>query len=290
MRYESERTHGGGAGLGTVDPRALEEARVVLHHAAVLVAAVGKDLSPPAPDASHKALAYDDVLGSLVGSPITGAVPFRAAIRIPDLTLLLLDAHDEERARLPLVGRTLDAAEAWLNDRLREAWPEMPVSVSRQAYPDLSAHALASGAAVPRLPADHLAELDRYFALAQRVLGRVGEAHPEAGPVRIWPHHFDQALLIPAGTSSGEDAGSVGVGLSPGDASTPEPYWYVTVWPYPREDRLPRGEALGTWQAEPWFGAVLTASAMLAGRDGPSATSEAFVARAVALGRALLAP
>ena len=64
---------------------------------------------------------------------------------------------------------------------------------------------------------------------------------------------------------AGEDARSVGVGMSPGDAGTNEPYFYVSPWPYPRDPSPPELPHGAVWQREGWFGAVLTASALLAG-------------------------
>ena len=57
--------------------------------------------------------------------------------------------------------------------------------------------------------------------------------------MRTWPHHYDSATLIlldPAET--GEDARSINVGMSPGDGSYAEPYWYVTPWPPPPEKTI----------------------------------------------------
>lgn len=54
---------------------------------------------------------------------------------------------------------------------------------------------------------------------------------------------------------------SVGVGLSPGDSGYPEPYVYVTPWPYPTGElpALPWGH----WHTEGWTGAVLRGSALV---------------------------
>jgi hypothetical protein len=78
--------------------------------------------------------------------------------------------------------------------------------------------------------------------------------------VRCWPHHFDIATLIQIDPPHlGEGARSIGVGMSPGDASYAEPYWYVTPWPYPSQDQLGCLPA-GAWNRRGWTGAVLTAT------------------------------
>jgi hypothetical protein len=83
--------------------------------------------------------------------------------------------------------------------------------------------------------------------------------------VRCWPHHFDIATLIEFAPPQGGDSGrSIGVGLSPGDSSYPEPYFYVTPWPYPNDPPLPDLAARGEWHTEGWLGAVLTAPSVIA--------------------------
>jgi hypothetical protein len=83
--------------------------------------------------------------------------------------------------------------------------------------------------------------------------------------VRCWPHHFDIATLLPGpAAGGGAQQRTIGVGLSPGDASYGEPYWYVTPWPYPPPpEQLPALPGGGAWHRRGWFGAVLTATAAL---------------------------
>jgi hypothetical protein len=68
------------------------------------------------------------------------------------------------------------------------------------------------------------------------------------------------AILITL-SGAGEEAKTVGVGLSPGDGSYSQPYWYVTPWPYPPQDDLPALTA-GIWHREGWIGAILLAEAV----------------------------
>ena len=103
-------------------------------------------------------------------------------------------------------------------------------------------------------------EIANWFQTANDVLSDIARKHPGATPVRCWPHHFDIATLIQIDSpDAGEQARSIGVGMSPGDTSYQEPYWYVTPWPYPGVTTL---EDLpeGAWQTSGWTGAVLTAT------------------------------
>jgi hypothetical protein len=109
------------------------------------------------------------------------------------------------------------------------------------------------------------AELARWYATADAMLRELVRATPGASPVRCWPHHLDIATLLP-GPAAGDGAAArtIGVGLSPGDASYAEPYWYVTPWPYPpAPPQLPALPGGASWHRQGWFGAVLPATAAL---------------------------
>jgi hypothetical protein len=171
---------------------------------------------------------------------------------------------------LPLAGRKLDEALAWASDRMGGA------AVGPPPY-EMPEHAVARGGAFRGDDLAACAELARWYATADRCL-RAGaflqpEAKPDdnqqASPVRCWPHHFDIATLItlPSIAPRG-GARSIGVGLSPGDASYAQPYFYVTPWPYPKDPPLPRLPGGGIWHQTGWFGAVLTGTAVCADGEG----------------------
>jgi hypothetical protein len=67
-----------------------------------------------------------------------------------------------------------------------------------------------------------------------------------------------------AATADPERARTLGVGMVPGDGSRPEPYLYVTPWPYPESPELPPLPEGGCWHTEGWTGAVLEADRFLA--------------------------
>jgi hypothetical protein len=76
--------------LGKVSPRQLVEARLVLHHAAQLVAAVGRCLLSPRPDDGHTSLEWRAGARALAGQEVAGPRPWRAALGIDDLCLAVL--------------------------------------------------------------------------------------------------------------------------------------------------------------------------------------------------------
>jgi hypothetical protein len=238
--------------LGAVPPGDLVAARLVLHWAAQLVASVGAALLPPLPDDSHTALTWS--AGRFVGQAVEGRT---TALRAHDL---LLSAGERE---LALPGVTRADALAWLGAAFGR-------SGALPAYPHLPpAHPVGGDAPFPAA-GDGCAELARWYANATFLLEPIA-ARPEAGPVRVWPHHFDIATLLDLGGGK-----TLGVGLSPGDASYAEPYFYVTPYPYP-EDRSGPPLPVGKWHTESWFGAVL-----IGGEVTGADAAQAFVSAAMA--------
>ena len=216
----------------------MRDARLQLHWAVQVPAGVGRTLNPPRPDDSHTSFTWSRPLGALMQEPINGT---SAGLRLRDLTLVL--ARDEEPiAELSLRGRTLDNGFAFLEGYFGKALKRPDVEL-----PD---HPIAHGAKFDANPLD-LALFAQHYAVAASVCDEVRATEPRAGLVRCWPHHFDIATLIDLGNSH-----TIGVGLSPGDDSYDEPYYYVTPWPYPTTNGLGQLR-IGDWHTQGWVGAVL---------------------------------
>jgi hypothetical protein len=219
------------------------EARLVLHHAVQLVAAVGQHLAARRPDDSQQSLTVDG--GLWLGEPVAGEL--RAGLDPAALALHLCGAGARPVATLPLAGETLASGLAFLRGELGHRGVasepfELPVHP-----PDFPAHPLARGARFPAGLAAERAELAALYAASAEALRQA--ARPGASPARLWPHHFDLACTV----RSGEAA--VGLGFSPGDGPAGEPYWYATL-PRP-QGALPPLEGRGRWHLEGWFGAEL---------------------------------
>ncbi len=257
--------------LGRVAPDRLPEARLQLHWAAQTVAAVGKTYLQPRPDDSHPNLGWNSDLEALAGHPTPAPHGFQAALRISDLSLMLLDERGTPLADKPLHGCSMDDAYEWLARTLRSS-TGADKAIIPPGY-DLPSHPVSQGSAFSLDSPPAFAEMARWFANAARALGQVQAEFPEASPVRCWPHHFDIATLISLDPGKdAESARSIGVGMTPGDRGYPHPYWYVTPWPYPKDlSRLPLAGG-GRWHTEGWTGAVLEASQLISDQ---SATGQA---------------
>ena len=118
--------------------------------------------------------------------------------------------------------------------------------------------------------AGYSSEIAARLAAAWRAIGGAMEQfragiREETGPVQLWPHHFDLAMVwLPGDKISGQDPDDaenadkqINFGFTFGDAGIPEPYFYVTAYPLPDAFptlSLPAGT---TWHSKDFHGAVL---------------------------------
>ena len=231
--------------------RDLAEARLHCHHAVQLNTRLARALVPAEEDDSHTALNWEARHGALVGRPVAD---LRAGVRLSDLTLLLLAGDNQIQASLPLDGRSFEEALRWLGEQLRSAGLDPP-HLADPLHFELDDHPLLHNGRFQTRDREHLfEELAGWYADAALALSSFSET------VRCWPHHFDIATVLP------QVDGSIGIGMSPGDASYSLPYFYVTPWPYPSAAELPVLSA-GAWHTDGWVGAVLTADEILPAQD-----------------------
>ena len=124
------------------------------------------------------------------------------------------------------------------------------------------------------------AEIAAQLAAAWRAVGAAMEQfragiREETGPVQLWPHHFDLAMVwLPGEKIPGQDPDNeeysdkqMNFGFTFGDEGIPEPYFYVTAYPLPdgfASLQLPAGSK---WQTEGFSGVVLPYRSLIEGSD-----------------------
>jgi hypothetical protein len=247
--------------LGEVDPKILADARLELHWAAQILGSVGLTYGIAAPDFSHTSLTWIEDPAALGSPPLGDRTGARFALKLDDLCLLAVDENGSTRH--PLAGQTLDAGYHWLSNEVATRLEKTEVKQLTRFDHEMPGHPVKDGAEFAAAPAEHFAELGRWYATAFQLLRNFAAGTPAASAVRCWPHHFDVASLVQIDPhEEGEEARSIGVGMSPGDGSYAEPYWYVTPWPYPAAQLLPELDT-GRWHTEGWVGAVLTATELV---------------------------
>jgi len=250
------------------DRTQLAETRIQLHYAIQPLAATSLALVKAQPDFSHMALYWDDNLGFST-QPIPSIQHCRIVLNPVTLNLEVVGYRDQVIAIFALSNRALSEAFDWIRTVVKKLGGRelvTPISYPEDDFPDSD---LAHIATFNRqFPSSILAD---YYASANQILQALIQSEPLAAPVRIWSHHFDIATLITLPNQKDGDALTIGVGLSPGDRSYEEPYWYVTPYPYPKDRRnLPSLDGNGTWHTSHWLGAVLTASQFARPNISPS--------------------
>lgn len=278
--------------LGTISPAALADTRLELHWAVQLVGAVPLALLDEVPDFSHANLGWIANDATFVTRPVGSSPSIAVGLDLREFALTILDSDEEAMEHLPLDRTILDKGYAWLAEMMHRY--EVADLGHREfhrpddSFPD---HAVREGAAFTGGDAAARAELARWYDNALLVFAEAVSNTEGTSPVRTWPHHFDMAMLITLEADQDpEKMRSVGVGMTPGDSSYPEPYIYVTPWPYPKDPTLPLLEGNATWHTEGWIGAVLTGSHLIeGGADGSVQAKRArsFLKSAIPAVRAL---
>lgn len=264
--------------IGNVSAGDLAEARVQAYHAAQWLARVARNFVPPADDDSHTALSWNSEHRALVTQPFAGASgPFSLGLKVEDISLIIVT--DTANTPVPLQGHNESQVEAWVRACLLEQGADRDKALNFRPLPyEMPDHAIASSGTYGDGLADGaLGELAAWFDGAATLLAEGPGKETGASPVRLWPHHFDIATLISLDESGGEDARSIGVGLSPGDETYDTPYFYVSPWPYPDKDALPELGA-GHWHTEGYTAAILEAADITGGADAGAFLREAITA------------
>lgn len=257
------------------------DARLQVHWAAQVIAAAGAAHVAARPDDSHRNLEWLPELGVFAGNAATEDPSFRLALSPYTVELFLLDDEGEEDLSIGLGGESLDSALRWAESAISDYTGRAVRTLERPEY-ELPDHPVAHSGEFMAADAD-LNAVQAWYANAYLALSELTDSIEGAAPVRCWPHHFDIATLI---TLPGSDGKSVGVGMTPGDGSYADPYWYVSPWPYPETRDLPE-LAAGHWHTEGWIGAVLEADELVAASDQHELLTS-FLQNAVAVSRSLL--
>jgi len=258
------------------------EARHQLHWATQLVAAVAQVEVTPQDDDAHLSMSWEAEHRRFVGRQTRRG---QRVCLVPEemrLGILVRRGGGDAAEDLELTGRTLEEAASWLAERIAAGGDGGPAALTVPCC-EIADHPLGHGARFTAPGAGH-AELTSWYAAAAGMLELLRQRHPAASPVRCWPHHFDVAsrIALPPATGPGcaQDDGetrSIGVGMTPGDGWSQQPYFYVLPWPAP--PRSPRELAGGgTWNTVDWTGAALMAHRL---ESGPAARQGEQVARFV---------
>jgi hypothetical protein len=254
----------------------LPAARLQTHWAANVPASVAAAVSRPAADYSHTALQWVEGRGWTSG-PLDDH-DARVGLDVHGHCFVAREGFVRESC--PLEGRTIDQALSELADALaRHGGPSAarPLELLDLTRPP---HAVGTGSTFGSFSGPAFHEVRAWFSLAAAVLDGKRREHANASELRCWPHHFDIAALWTLDDEADpEHAKSVGIGMSPGDETFPQPYVYVLPWPAPDPAAL-HDLAVGSWHTEGFVAATLAAADIASAADA-SARCRAFLDEAV---------
>ena len=244
--------------LGTVPSSSLPDTRLQLHWAAQVVASFGNAVLETREDDSQSNLGWVDSLGALCSHSTSDGLC--AGLRLVDLTLLFLTLNNTIQTEFRLSGQTLQQGFEWLTSTYSKVSGSAPPKPFTLREYEMPFHPVAQDTPFSITNVAPYQELHNWYMNANTAIRKVSPKWTQASPLRCWPHHFDLATLITLDSGKGsKDARSVGCGMSPGDGTYNEPYFYVTPWPYPNQEQLSK-LPIGFWHTEGWIGAILPGS------------------------------
>ena len=247
--------------LLSVNFQELSKTRKQVHQAIQNVSAVGRCLSPPSDYDEFGTLEWIPDLQRLAGKWIEGDVKFRSSLDFKDFSVHLVNERLIDISSVLLNEKRQGLIMVWLEEQVTnfgynasDITLELPYEIPE--YPQAKKEPFD-------ISLDYLNELSKYFHNANLILGQLAKEFKDFGPVLTYPHHFDIATLsVLKDTGSPETSASINMGLSPGDETFEEPYFYINPWPYPEEEEMLPLEH-GEWYFENWVGAVFKVSELL---------------------------
>lgn len=263
--------------LEATAPSELSKARAIAHRGVQAITAAARANLPAEADDSHSNLGWDPATKSFVCRTLTNARPeisLGYSLETQNLSVRRQGEIDDESEAFA----DPTAASRWLDAHL-DVRKFKPSSVATIPYelPSAVQTAASSQSQADRKALDTLAA---WYELASEICeglaARNASIQPGPSEVRCWPHHFDIATYVSLEEGDAETAAGIGVGLSPGDETYDEPYFYVNPWPYPSSDALPAPIAPGHWHREGFVGAIATASELIAS-GSPETSAASFV-------------
>ncbi|MEM7001672.1 MAG: hypothetical protein AAF529_12865 [Pseudomonadota bacterium] len=241
--------------LGTVDPNQLVHARAQAHQACQWASKAARANLVARPDDSHSNFGWSPDLGALVTESLDADRALQAGFSFAAGELLWL-RHGQVEATLAIADREDRELSIWLDEHLAGA----SLSLTEDAH---MPYALEEQVPYEPCP-DEMQSLGQWFDSGFAALASVRNeflnAVFSAAQPRCWPHHFDVGMLLLLEDADPETARSVGLGLSPGDASFAQPYYYCNPWPVPAAETLGQAPAGFHWHTQGFTSLIALAS------------------------------
>ena len=255
-----------------------------LQNYAKVLGKVRRALTPPQKHWFHVSLQIGTT-GLTTGPIPAGVTNFEISLDLTTHQLVIVTSRGA-RLQRPLTGQS--AAVFCQEALFALASLGFNVEIDRTLFEDTTA-GVYDRAAVERYW-QALSQIDAIFKAFK------GEQRGETGPVQLWPHHIDLALLwfsgrrVPGVDPEDEESADeqLNFGFTPGDEGILEPYFYITAYPLPEgllDTPLPDGAA---WHTTGFTGAILRYEALVKA-DDPGETLLNFMRTVHQAGSSLMA-
>ena len=243
---------------------ALVPVRNQLHYAVQFIAAAGKHLIEPRPDDSHTSVSWNQASSSFMGQPILNKHNYFISLKPAILELSICNDKKIPLKSISLHQNSRTSILAWMRSSLSEIGIESK-NLWLEMHYEIPDHPLAHGEDFELINTEYFEFFSEIYSNADNIFSAIKKLIPETSEVRCWPHHFDIATLISLDPNKdAEQARSIGIGMSPGDAEFASPYFYITPWPYPdKSKKLPDISGPGSWHTKSWSGRLLKLSELL---------------------------
>ena len=243
------------------DSLELKEASSTLYFAGQYITMAANQCIEKKDDESHTNAIWNSEKNWLIGNAIDSPYGnIHIAIDYPLLALLICNDELKPIAEIELVGKTRLEAFNWLNNQMWKLGLEVKGFEMEVQY-DLPEHALTEGAKFEMEVPKHFLELANYRSNGHYALSKVSEKFNDKSELRVWPHHFDEGILINIAYTNNLASAQISMGLAIPDQYYDQPYFYVNPWKLTgvNSESLPPLESKGIWRTEGWIGQVLLA-------------------------------
>ena len=238
----------------------LNDALQQQHHAAQLIALVGRHLIPQQADDSNTNMQYTDDGDLLLGNALPNGM--HVALHLTDLKVSVLSKENIAEKVIVLEGKSMQE----VFDELKQALSDSGIEVGgfkNELHYEIPSHQLDKGAVFSLRDRRYFMENTLYRHNAEIVIQEIAKAYDHTEPVRVWPHHFDTGSFIPGLRNDKDELiQSIGIGWAIPDGMLDEPYYYLSFWSKKPDEGLKALPALtaGQWMIPNWNGAVLKQS------------------------------
>jgi len=244
-----------------------KEALILQHQAIQFIAMAGKYLIDGKADDSHSNMIFISDKSMYVGNELPNGKYL--ALQSTELYLMLVNNNLEIQKQFALEGKSRANIYKMLRKMLFDSGLDI-TNLKDELHYEIPDHPIAHDGIFSFNDEEGFEENNLYRRNAKIILNEIIRPIKKAGPIRIWPHHFDTACMIPIGYNEQHELNqSIGLGFAIPDSMIDQPYFYLSFWTEEGNENLKNLPALssGQWMMPQWNGGILSLSEILSSQN-----------------------